>query len=65
MYLNEPAPQVAEEMAVRMIAALPPDEFPHLREAWMCWNDDFESDFDFGLRALIRGLIAEGKVAEH
>jgi AcrR family transcriptional regulator len=33
--------------------------FPHLREALLHAGDHFERDFEFGLRALARGLLAE------
>jgi len=36
---------------------LPADEFPHLREASMCPMDFFDADFEFGIRALARGLL--------
>jgi len=39
----------------------PSAEFPHLREALHCAGDFFERDFEFGIRALARGLIAEAR----
>jgi len=41
-----------------MAEIFPPDEFPYLREAAMCAPDYLEADFDFGVRALARGLLA-------
>jgi TetR/AcrR family transcriptional regulator, tetracycline repressor protein len=35
----------------------PAQEFPHLREAVMCPVDYLEADFEFGVRALARGLV--------
>jgi hypothetical protein len=35
----------------------PGDEFPCLREAASCSPDFLDADFDFGVRALARGLI--------
>jgi len=35
----------------------PADEFPHVREAAMCPADFISEDFDFGVRALARGLL--------
>jgi TetR/AcrR family tetracycline transcriptional repressor len=64
MYANQPSPQDAEQMATAMVGSLPPDDFPNLREAWTCWNNDFEADFEFGLRALIQGLIAAGRAEQ-
>jgi TetR/AcrR family tetracycline transcriptional repressor len=35
------------------------DEFPYLREAAPCPSDFLGADFEFGIRALARGLLAE------
>jgi TetR/AcrR family transcriptional regulator, tetracycline repressor protein len=35
----------------------PADEFPHLREAAMCAPGYLNEDFEFGIRALARGLL--------
>jgi AcrR family transcriptional regulator len=40
-----------------MAAEFPADEFPHLREAAACGPDFMGVDFDFGIRALARGLV--------
>jgi AcrR family transcriptional regulator len=37
--------------------ALPPEQFPHLLEALAC-GMDLNADFEFGIRALARGLLA-------
>jgi len=44
--------------AAALLAALPAEAFPHLREALLGAGDDFERDFEFGIRALARGLLA-------
>ena len=36
----------------------PADEFPNLREAVACPADFLGADFEFGIRALARGLLA-------
>ena len=36
---------------------LPPDQFPHLRETALCVPDFLGKDFEFGIRALARGLL--------
>jgi hypothetical protein len=41
-------------------ADFPAAEFPFLHEAILCAGDAFERDFEFGIRALARGLIAAG-----
>lgn len=41
------------------IEALPVEEFPHLHEAALCSPDLLGTDFDFGIRALARGLLAD------
>ena len=40
-----------------MIEQFPADEFPNLREAAMCSPDFIGEDFEFGVRALARGLL--------
>ena len=44
-----------------MARCLPGDAFPHLREALLGPGGDFERDFEFGIRALARGLIASAR----
>ena len=40
-----------------MALAFPAEEFPHLREAAACGPDFLGADFEFGIRALARGLV--------
>ncbi len=61
MHPGELSPEQAEGAAAQLVAALPHDEFPNLHQALACWNEDFDTEFEFGMRALIKGLIAEGK----
>ena len=55
-------PQTREELDA-LSAAFPADEFPHLREAVASGPDlmgpdfDFGADFEFGIRALAKGLV--------
>jgi AcrR family transcriptional regulator len=49
-----PAPARIESLARQF----PPGEFPHLREALSCAGNFTEQVFDFGIRALARGLLA-------
>ena len=49
-------PEAAHREA--MARCLPEAAFPHLREALAGPGGDFERDFEFGIRALARGLIA-------
>jgi AcrR family transcriptional regulator len=54
----------APEQRAALAAAFPADQFPYLHEAMSAPAgpcDPFERDFEFGLRALARGLIAEGR----
>jgi hypothetical protein len=44
-----------------MARTFPADQFPYLREGLLCAGNFFERDFEFGIRALARGLIAEAK----
>jgi AcrR family transcriptional regulator len=55
------AKQHTPEQIEARFRTLPPDEFPHLREATHCVGNFFERDFEFGIRALARGLIAEAR----
>ena len=60
-----PAPEDANQHAGEQIADLlrqfPPDEFPNLLEALPYAADFFEHGFDFGVRILARGLLAEAQ----
>jgi TetR/AcrR family transcriptional regulator, tetracycline repressor protein len=49
-------PATPEDMEA-MSDLFPADEFPHLREATMCPVDFLDADFEFGVRALARGLL--------
>ncbi len=42
-----------------LVAALPADLFPHLHETALCTSDFLGEDFEFGVRALARGLLLE------
>lgn len=58
---DETAPASPEEIAA-LEAAFPADEFPYLREAIMCGSSEYGgADFDFGVRALARGLVASAE----
>jgi TetR/AcrR family tetracycline transcriptional repressor len=50
---SELSPQELEALA----AEYPADEFPNLREAASCPADFLNEDFEFGIRALARGLL--------
>lgn len=49
-------PPQPEELAA-LAAQFPADEFPHLLEAVACPSDFLNEDFEFGVRALARGLL--------
>lgn len=51
---QRPSPEQLEEMA----RGFPPGEFPYLREAMTYIGDSLGRGFDFGIRALARGLLA-------
>jgi TetR/AcrR family tetracycline transcriptional repressor len=53
---NSAGAMSAEEVAA-MAALFPADEYPYLREATMCSTDFLNEDFEFGVRALARGLL--------
>lgn len=58
MIANNPEePPTAEEIEA-LAQQFPAEEFPHLREAALCDPDFFGVDFEFGIRALARGLVA-------
>jgi AcrR family transcriptional regulator len=50
-------PPTAQQLA-ELAAQYPKDEFPHLRDAQVRAEDFLGADFEFGIRALVRGLIA-------
>ncbi len=50
-------PPTTQQLA-EMAARYPEDEFPQLRGAEACAGEDFfGADFEFGIRALVRGLV--------
>ena len=53
---NADAPQTPEEFDA-LAEQFPADEFPNLREAVACPADFLGADFEFGIRALARGLV--------
>jgi len=55
-----PEPQSPEE-AQQLAESFPADEFPNLREAAQYPVDYLETHFDFGIRALARGLLASAE----
>ena len=56
------APPTAEELT-ELSEQFPADEFPRLREAAMCPTDFLNEDFEFGVRALARGLLGDADKA--
>lgn len=61
---SEGSPNTAD---VEVLAEqFPADEFPYVRESLPCWGESRDEDFEFGVRALARGLIggAAGQAAE-
>ena len=57
MVADGPAEPPTPEEFQAMAEAFPAEEFPHLREAVMCPADFVNEDFEFGIRALARGLV--------
>jgi len=53
---NHGAPRTPEELAA-LSESFPAGEFPNLRELVLCPPDFLGSDFEFGVRALARGLL--------
>jgi TetR/AcrR family tetracycline transcriptional repressor len=53
---NSAAPPTPEELAA-LGERFPADEFPNLREAALCSPEFLGADFEFGIRALARGLL--------
>ena len=49
-------PPTAEQLA-ELAATYPEDEFPHLRSTPVCAEDFLGADFEYGVRALARGLL--------
>jgi hypothetical protein len=63
-----PAPEGAKppgpEQIEAMLRLLTPGEFPNLLEAMPYAGEFFERGFEYGIRALARGLIAEARRTE-
>jgi AcrR family transcriptional regulator len=57
MVADEPDAQPSAEDLEALAETFPAEEFPYLREAAMCDTDFLGVDFDFGIRALARGLV--------
>jgi len=56
MVAEATAPEQPEELAA-LASHFPAQEFPHLLEAVACPSDFLNEDFEFGIRALARGLL--------
>jgi hypothetical protein len=54
-----PVHELSEEEFAAMWRALPATEFPLLAEGLSSSRRSFEEIFDFGIRALTRGLLGE------
>jgi AcrR family transcriptional regulator len=50
---ERPTPEQLAALAEQFTA----EEFPSLREAMLCRTDSLDEDFEFGIRALARGLL--------
>lgn len=61
MIADSPARQPAAEEFDALAISLPPDLFPYLREAMPFIGQFADYGFDFGIRSLARGLLAETK----
>jgi AcrR family transcriptional regulator len=63
-----PAPEgdspPAQEQIEAMMRLFPPNEFPNLLAAMPYAGEFFESGFEFGVRVLTRGLLAEARKGE-
>jgi hypothetical protein len=58
MSATHPAGAPTAEEREAFARSLPPETFPNLREGVRCGGGQLERDFEFGIRALARGLIA-------
>jgi TetR/AcrR family transcriptional regulator, tetracycline repressor protein len=58
MILDEADHPATPEQIEALAEQFPADEFPYLREAALCSPDYLGTDFEFGIRALARGLVA-------
>lgn len=61
MMASGPAQRPSPEQLEAMSRNFPPGEFPHLHEAMGYLGDSLGRGFDFGIRALARGLLAEAR----
>jgi AcrR family transcriptional regulator len=61
MMASGPAKRPSPEQLEAMARDFPPSEFPHLHEAMGYVGDSLGRGFDFGIRALARGLLAEAR----
>ncbi len=57
----ESASQPTPEQTEAMLRLFPPSEFPNLLEAMPYASEFFERGFDFGVRVIARGLLAEAQ----
>jgi AcrR family transcriptional regulator len=62
--IQDGAEPPSPERIEAMLKLFPPGEFPNLLEAMPYADDFFEHGFDFGVRVVARGLIAESQKAE-
>jgi AcrR family transcriptional regulator len=56
--VEDPDRDLSPEAYEQLAEQFPEGEFPFLREAAMCNPDFLGEDFDFGIRALARGLVS-------
>jgi len=63
MVASAPGRRLSQEHLEAMAHSIPPGEFPHLREALPYASEFVGRGFDFGIRALARGLLAEVKAS--
>lgn len=64
MYASGGSEPPAREQIEAMARRVPMSEFPYLREAMPHAGELSECGFDFGIRALVRGLLAETRGGE-
>ena len=58
MVADGPAEAPTPEQMAALAARFSPEEFPNLSEAALCSPDFMGADFEFGIRALARGLLS-------
>ena len=54
---EEMSPEAVAAIAESMMGTLSPEEFPNLREVVRCCTPDADAEFEFGIRAMVRGLL--------